>query len=341
MTHRDEGDPDAVGGPGGARGPGERRGTGASSAAGSGHPHVLCVGLSCIDFIWQVERFPPAGSRTHATSFRQQGGGPAATAAVTVARLGGSAELWAVHGDDMAGRAARDELRAFGVDVAHVRHLEGAQTFASAVLVEPSGERWIFPHRGEGLIDEPAAYPLERAAQADAVLADYRHPELCMAAIAAARDAGVPTVADVSNAATWERAGGAAFLIASEECAHEVAGTSDVEAALAVLRHDSDQWIGITLGAEGFLYADSGGIRHVPALPVAVADTTGAGDVFHGAWAYGAARGWDAERSSLFASVAAAVSCTGIGRERIPTAADVERLLETRTLREMNELKWT
>lgn len=304
-------------------------------------PRVLCAGLSCLDHVWQVERFPPTGSRTRATGFSTRGGGPAATAAVTVARLGGEAGLWALHGDDAAGATARAELEGYGVDTEHVLRIAGATTFVSAVLIAPWGERWIFPYRGEGLERDPSAFPVQRIRSYDALLVDFRHREICRAALDAAREAGIPSIGDVSNAQHWDLTGSLDYLLVSEECAAEVLGRRDPEAALDAMRRHNAQVVGVTLGEEGFLYSDVHGLRHIPSLPVAVVDTTGAGDVFHGAFAFAVASGWDTERCGLFASVAAAVSCTGIGRERIPTAARVERLLETKTLHEMNELRWT
>ena len=99
--------------------------------------------------------------------------------------------------------------------------------------------------------------------------------------------------------------------------------------------------MGITLGEQGFLYEAEEGMRHIlRAARRGARDTNGAGDVFHGAYAYAVAQGWDTAQSGLFASVTAALSCTGLGREAIPTAGEVERLLEKRTAREMDELKW-
>lgn len=304
-------------------------------------PRVLCVGLSCLDHVWQVVEFPPTGSRTAATGFSVRGGGPAATGAVAVARLGGDAELWALHGADAAGANALAELERYGVDSEYVQQLPDAATFVSAVLVAPSGERWIFPYRGAGLVADPETFPLHQISSYAAVLVDFRHPEICLAALGAARAAGVATVGDVSNTRHWEATEGLDYLLASEECAAQVLGRSDPQAALDAMRWRDDQVVGVTLGQEGFLFKDERGTRHIPALSVRVVDTTGAGDVFHGAYAFGVASGWDTERCGLFASVTAALSCTGIGREQIPTAASVERLLETKTLQEMNELRWT
>ena len=268
-----------------------------------------------------------------------RGGGPAATAAVAAARMGATVDLWAIHGDDAAGAAARDDLERFGVGTASLRTVPGARTVVSAILVDPTGERWIFPYRGTGLADDPEAFPVAAAASYDAVHVDVRYPRVCGAAVAAARAAGVPTVADVGHARDLEHAADVDHLLVSAECAQEIADEPDE--ALAALRSRPEQLVGITLGPEGFLFDAPGlGMRHVPALPVDVVDSTGAGDVFHGAWAFGVASGWDAVRCALVASVAAAVSCTGEGRDAIPDLGTVSHMLEMQTAKEMDAARW-
>jgi sulfofructose kinase len=295
---------------------------------------VLCAGLSCVDHIWRVESFPPSASRTDASDYRLQGGGPAATAAVTVARLGGKAYLWALHGDDQAGRVTMGELERFGVDTSGVQVLPGATSWVSGVLVAPGGERFIFPYRGSGLLDRPPSVQV-RPRQADVVLVDFRHPGLCEAALDWAAELDATTVGDLGNAAYWRLSERLDVIIASEECAAQVLGRDDPEAALAAMRWREGQHIGITLGPEGYLYDAGQGTRHLPALPVETIDTTGAGDVFHGAYAYALASGSDGDRCAMYATVTAALACTGIGRSAIPTGATVERLLESRSLGEM------
>ena len=317
-------------------------------------PTVLCVGLSCLDLVWHVARFPPTGSRTDATAHLRHGGGPAATAAVAAARFGAHARLWAIHGDDDAGRALVRELQEDDVDVSGVRVPRGARTFASAVLVAPDGERWIFPYRGEGLTDDPASWPLDEVADADVVLTDLRHPRLARAVLDAARSAGVPSVVDLGSLRDAELAERADVVIAAREAAAEaLAGPRDAgpagsvdpgEAAgeaLSALRSGPDQTIAVTLGDEGVIYDAGAGLRHLPSLPVdAVVDTTGAGDVFHGVWAAALAFGADADACARFASVAAALSCRAAGRAAIPAGDEVRTMLEERTVREMNEMRW-
>ncbi len=302
---------------------------------------VLMVGLSCLDHIWQVERFPPLSSRTTAHAYRTQGGGPAATAAVTAARLGAEATLWAVHGGDFSGQYALSDLQKEGVETSNVRSVPGATTFVSAILVDPQGERHIFPYRGAGLTDTIDGLDPNSIGSFDALLVDGRHPVMAEAALQEARRRGVPTVGDFSDTRNWHLTPLVDYLLVSEECAEEALGRNEPEAALATLRRHPKQLVGITLGEEGFLYDDGDTVRHVTALPVEVVDTNGAGDVFHGAYTYGVARGWSDERCGLFASVTAALSCTGIGRSAIPSAETVDRLLEERTAQEMEEMRWT
>lgn len=290
-------------------------------------PVVLCAGLSCVDHIWQVERFPPLGSRTDARAYRLQGGGPAATAAVTVSRLGGHSFLWALQADDPAGLFALSELEELEVDVSGVQVAVGGTSWVSGVLVAPDGERYIFPYRGSGLLDQPPP-SVAGPERADVVLVDFRHPQLCRAALDWAERRSLPTIGDLGNARYWEDSERLDVIIASEECASEVLGRDDPEAALGAMRWRTGQIVGVTLGPEGYLYDSGEGVRHVPAMVVEVVDTTGAGDVFHGAYAFGMASGWSPQRCAEVATVTAALACTGIGRSAIPTVHMVGRHLD-------------
>ena len=310
-------------------------------------PVLLSVGLSCLDLVWHVATFPPHGSRTHASAHHRHGGGPAATAAVAAARYGVTSRLWAIHGDDDAGQSLLGELTDEGVDVSGVRVPAGARSFVSAVLVGPDGERWIFPFRGEGLDDDPASWPIEQVAAVDAVLTDLRHPRLARAVLRAAREANVPSVVDLGNLSDVDATEDASVVIAAREAAEELLGGHEAdasemaEAALDALRWREDQTVAVTLGDEGVVYDAGDGLRHLPALPVEVRDTTGAGDVFHGVWAAALASRADADTCARHASVAAALSCGAPGRAAIPRGDEVARMLERRTAREMNELRWS
>ena len=291
-------------------------------------PRVLAVGLSCIDHLWRVDRFPPVMSRTRASMYRVQGGGPAATGAVTVSILGGDAELWAVHGEDANGSYLASELEEFGVGIKGVIQPEGAVTLVSGILTAPDGERHIFCFHGSGLVDQERKSGLNDIASFGAVLVDNTYPKMTQAALIAARQVGVPSIADFGNCANWHLAKLVDTLVVSEECAEEILGRNDPEDAIGKLRQFPEQVVGITLGEHGYLYDSGQGICRVDAFSINAVDTNGAGDVFHGAYAYGIANQWDHDRCGLFASATAALACTALGgRAGIPNHADVVRLL--------------
>ncbi|MEJ2667638.1 MAG: PfkB family carbohydrate kinase [Deinococcales bacterium] len=294
-------------------------------------PSVLAVGLSCLDHVWRVAHFPPLASRTDASAYLVQGGGPAATGAVAVARLGVHVALVALHGEDAAGALLTAELEAAGVDVAAVRTIPGARSFVSAVLVAPDGERWIFPYRGRDLVDDPAWLQGVDVPAAAAVLVDMRHPALCASAARSARAAGVSVVADYGSLRHFEHAELADHLLVSRECAAELLGRDQPEAALERLRQHPGQVVGVTLGEEGVLLDDGEGTLHLSAPRVEAVDTTGAGDVFHGAYAAGIARGFDARQAGAYAVAVATMACRTFGARRgIPDDAGARAFVRER-----------
>lgn len=293
-------------------------------------PAVAAVGLACLDHVWQVERFPPTGSRTHAEDYRSHGGGPAATAAVAASRLGAASHLWASVGDDEAAAAIVTELEREGVRV-HALRAEGARSFVSAVLVDPTGERHIFPYRGEGLRDDPAAVDWTALGRSGVVSTDGRFPRLSRHALTLARAAGIPSVGDWSDLRHWELTSLIDHLVVSEECARaalaaQAIGAADLAAALPRLRTAAGQLVAVTLGPRGILWDAGEGVRSLAAPRVEVVDTTGAGDACHGAYAYALAAGRSVSDAMRLASAVGALACTGPGRDALPDLATAERL---------------
>src|SRR5690606_29864571 len=133
---------------------------------------------------------------------------------------------------------------------------------------------YIFPYFGDALRDAALEeFPAGTLVSADSVLVDLRLPGLTREVLAAATDAGVPSVGDVSNTRNLELTAGLDHLIASQECAAEVLGRDDPPAALDALRRRADQVVGITLGERGVILDDGGGPRTLPAFPVTAVDT--------------------------------------------------------------------
>ncbi|GAA4223979.1 sulfofructose kinase [Sagittula marina] len=278
-------------------------------------PRVVCVGMTALDHIWQVESLPERG-KTRAEGFASRGGGMAATAAVAVARLGGQAVFLGRAGADEAGHAMRRELFSEDVDVTDMKLVPGAQSSVSCVLVDAAGERQIVNFRGANLPDDPSWLPAARIAEADVVLADPRWPDGAAKAFEIARSSGVPTVldAEVSDAEIFDRLLPLTdHAIFSESSLLDYAG-GDLDRIGATC-----SLAAVTRGADGVDWISAGTKCHRSAMKVAVVDTNGAGDVFHGAYALALGAGLEIRDAMGFAAAAAALKCTKPGgRSGIP-----------------------
>lgn len=116
---------------------------------------VAILGYACLDHRFGVKEFPPVRARTPVHAYRVDVGGPGAVGALAVARLGGEAILIGRRGDDAAGEDVEARLRADAVDTSAFRIFPGASTPVSGILIDPDGERHIFPFAGGDFPDEP------------------------------------------------------------------------------------------------------------------------------------------------------------------------------------------
>lgn len=296
---------------------------------------VLCIGIATLDRVWLVDTMPGPGSKTRARAYLEVGGGQAANAAVTAAKLGGRVQLWTAVGSDSAGGKIVDELRAADVDTTGVEVVAGARSITAAVWVDKNGERSIVSDFDPDLLTASSTADLDAIASANAVLADVKWPAGAEPALQRARSLGIPTVLDIEPApagnlerlcpladhAIFGQSGLAAFT-----------GTDDPLAGLRIAHARLAGIVGVTLGAQGIRLMTSAGETHVPARRVAVVDTTGAGDAFHGAYALAIAEGRDAVAAAGFANAVAAMKCTKAGgRAGLPTRTELERFMETHT----------
>jgi len=291
---------------------------------------VLCVGHAVQDFIFTLDALPAGGGKFRASAFSSIGGGPAATAAATIARLGGEAVLVARVGADEIGVLIAAELERYGVDCRHVRRFAGCASSLSAVMLDAAGERMIVNHLDPSLPEDASWVPAPRVERVGAVLADTRWTDGARRALSLARAAGVPGVLDAdrpvpADAALLEAASHIAF---SEPGLADLAGPGDAAESLARVSRDLPGWCCVTLGARGTLVARNGGIEHEPAFAVTAVDTLGAGDVWHGAFALALAEGLDESGACRFAAAAAAVKVQRRGgRAGIPTRVEALALL--------------
>lgn len=282
-----------------------------------------------MDHTFLVDEVVQPPSKNRARGYRLGAGGLAANASIAVARLGGGCIFWGRVGDDLNGRPLLEALAAQGVDVSHCRLAPGGRTPVSAVLVDPQGERSIFSYRGEGLGTDPAWLPLHLIETAGCFLCDPRWPEGAARALEHARAHGIPTVIDGEKTETRilldliPRVDHAVFSVPG--LANYAPGLKPPEALRRAIG-DGCLVAAVTQGEQGTLWMtrEDPNPRRTPAFRVQATNTTGAGDVFHGAYALAIAEGQGIEAVMRFASAAGALRARD---GATPDRAMVEELL--------------
>lgn len=299
--------------------------------------HLICCGISVLDRVWPLPELPTSGGKYHASDYLELGGGMAANAAVAAARLGAQTAYWGRGGDDSAGLVMRQEMAAYGVDVRHFRLYAGVRSSVSSILVANDGERMIVNFRDADMPKDADWLPLDDVRACQAVLADIRWVEGASMLYQKARALGIPTVIDA------EKADAVAFTTLLPLVDHAIFSDPGLRSftggaalnddasrikALKKVRALGCRVAAVTLGAQGTLWLDDAGIHRQAAFTVKVVDTTGAGDVFHGAYTLAIGEGQTVTQAMRFASAVAALKCTRRGgRAGIPSRAEVDLFL--------------
>ena len=293
---------------------------------------VVGLGQCSLDMLGLVPRYPEADSKAELAATLIQGGGPVATALVTLARLGVRTAFLGRVGDDRYGAEIRDGLLAEGVDCSGLLAERGRSSQFAFIAVEAgSARRAIFWSRGSARPLDPAEVRAGLPRHCRVLHLDGLHQEAALAAARLARERGIVTVLD-----------GGTFrpgierllplidhLVVSEAFARRMPGGGTAPAALQQLLNYGARAATVTAGADGSrTLTRDGEAFHQPALPIAAVDTTGCGDVFHGGYIFGLLRGWDLRRTVRFAAACAALKTRALGgRTAIPSLMEVETFL--------------
>jgi sugar/nucleoside kinase (ribokinase family) len=293
---------------------------------------VVGVGENSVDYIGVAAEPPTPRSKQPLVDFTTAPGGQIATAIVTCVRLGWRGRYIGAFGGDEAGRRSRDSLVQENVDVAFCTTIADAANRIAVILVDArSGERTILWHRDARL--RIGVVPTAAATSGRLLLVDGEDVHAAGEAAATARRAGIPTIADVDEVTSGTDAllRQIDALIMSEDFPARLTGQAHIGRALeAIEREYGAALVCATLGAGGSLARCGGREIRTPPFPTACRDTTGAGDVFRGAFA-SACLQWpdgDVERVLAYANAGAAISCRGIGaRGGLPAAREIDALL--------------
>ena len=290
---------------------------------------VIGLGFTTLDTIGLVPHLPELDEGVLMEDLTRQGGGPVAQALVTLARLDASVGFVGRIGDDEVGADIRTGLVEEGVDVSYLQIEPGALSAQSMILVDkPTGKRSICAFRGTAGDIDLADETLEYLCSGRFLHLDGHSPMAALAAAEAASQRGVRICLDAGAGASIDDVlalvQATNVLIAAERFATSVASDDTFETGAARLLQMGPEVVVVTRGEQGSYTLTRETEFSTAAFPVSVVDTTGAGDVFHGAYLYGQLKGWDLVSTAEFAGAAAALKCTRLGgRAAIPRLPEV------------------
>lgn len=271
---------------------------------------VLCVGHASCDLIFTVDTHPASDEKVFANEFLACGGGPAANASVQIAKLGGISGFAGYLGNDLYGDKHLSELLQNSVNTDFI--IRGnLQTPLSTILVKPNGNRCLINYKG-------STKPLETGSidftnlDAKVVLFDGHEPFISVDLAENLKFKNILTVLDAGSVSEGTKAllPKVDYAVCSEKFAIQLCG--DVSTALKHISTISPVVV-ITLGEKGLVWKRRNEEGQLPALTIDAVDTTGAGDAFHGAFAYGLSRNMEWNELLRFASIAGSLCCTKMG----------------------------
>lgn len=290
---------------------------------------ILCIGHAAYDITIPVDGYPKENTKNRINEIVECGGGPAATAAYLLAKWKMESYFAGVIGNDLYGNRILKEFNDIGVHTNFLEINKNIVTSSSFIVAnKEKGTRTILTHRPTEIKMAPIDFDIEP----NVILVDGQEIENAKIAIQKFPDAISIMDAGATRKGVMELIEYVDYLICSKDFAEEVTGIkinyNNVNTLVNVfveLKKRFNKKLIITLESYGCLYEDEKGIRRMPSIVVKAVDSTGAGDAFHGAFAYGIANGFDIEKSLKYANIAGALSVTKIGsRYSMPTLDEVE-----------------
>jgi sulfofructose kinase len=294
---------------------------------------VVGVGLNATDTIIRLPHYPGFNSKVEFHVSEVLLGGQVATAVTACARWGLKIRYVGKIGDDSYGALQKKTMADTGVE-AHWLVVPNCQSQSSFILVdEGTGERTVLWKRDPRLELLPGEMERDWVTRARLLHVDGHDCKSASTAACWARAAHIPVTADLDNLYPGVEAllENVDYAITSRDFPSRVIGENDLLASLpAMAARFGCRLTAATLGADGVLAWDRERFHYSPAFDLKPVDTTGAGDVFHGAFAFALLRGDDLPRALEFSNAAAGLGCMAMGaRGGIASLGEIERLAQT------------
>jgi len=294
---------------------------------------LVGFGLNAVDHLCVVPEFPRQDTKSEVIFCAKLGGGQVATVVAFAVRMGLKAKYIGKVGGDDAGRFSLSSMKDAGIDTSSVIVQHDATNQCAWIIIDQrSGERTILWHRDPRL-DFCADELREEDVCCGRILHLDGHDPASLRAAVWANRKGIPVVIDLDKVVPWigEIMANVDFLITNAAFPSEFTGITDFAEALLELRRFCPGFIASTLGAQGAAALVGDVCMRFPGYEIPAVDTTGAGDIFHGAFIFSLLMNWSLARTMDFSNAAAALSCTKIGaRGGIPSLEEILQLMHSR-----------
>jgi sulfofructose kinase len=292
---------------------------------------VAGFGLNSVDHLCIVPEYPRLDSKTEILRYEMLAGGQVATTLAFLSRMGLKTKYIGKVGGDYLGRFCLQHFVQQGMDISSIRVEESARNQFSIIIIDrQSGERTVLCERDVRL-DFRESELDERSVCAGKILHLDGYDPASLSAATWCQRQGIPVCIDldkvVPNCA--ELITQVDFLIVSAGFASEFAGISDPSESFQALRESFGGFLAITLGKKGALAWVGDQCVEFPGISINALDTTGAGDIFHGAFLFGLLQNWPLQKIMAFSNTAAGLSCLQVGAQSgIQTLSEILEHME-------------
>ena len=294
---------------------------------------ITAIGAVVMDTLVSLEKYPTEDTKVKALSTKSAGGGPAGTGIVAASKLGAECSFIGGLSDDAGGAFLKGDFEKYGVSTEFIDIYPGKRSFISQIWLSAEEKtRTIIFDRGDVPPLSLSDVQKKEISECDVLMVDGNDLEGAIEGAMHAHTCGTKVLYDAGG-----RYPGVDrllplvdILIPSEEFALGVSGKQTAEEA-AVWMYDTynAEVVVITCGKRGGVMYDGTEVRSYPATPAEVVDSNGAGDVFHGAFAFASTVYDDYYKCCIFSSAVSAIKCMGIGaRESVPNLETVQKYLK-------------
>jgi sulfofructose kinase len=297
---------------------------------------ILGIGTSVVDILARAPRAAVGNEMVPFVDFSKQGGGMVATAIIAAARLGVPCQMITPVGDDAMGEFCRQDYLRHDIDVSHVLTQPGRETpWSMCIADDTTKDRAIYSYMENAPVLDVSELNEDMIAKAGFVhlyerRLNWRPVVLQAAELCKAHKVKLSVDAFTYDPFYDELIEMSDIWITSEDYYRQKYGALPYAEGLAKLKSKGPEIVITTLGDKGLAGMDGEGYFELPAFSVAVQDTTGAGDVFHGAYLAMLSRGMDTRQAALYAAATSAIKCTRVGgRAALPDFETLDSFVKT------------